>query len=171
VTVSGKTLTHILSAYAGRGVLLDTNVLLVYLVGLANPGMIGVLKRTEAYSLDDHRMLRSLVGRFRRLIVTPHVLAELTNLAPSVEDRRVRYFFAHVVRVVGASREVHTEKGVLLNNPALPRFGFADLSVVEAARTIGCLVVTDDFKAAGLLRTSGCAVLNLNHLRGFSWGA
>jgi len=170
MTVSGKTISHILQRYAGKGLLLDTNVLLVYLLGLANPGIIGTAKRTEAYSVDDYRMLRSLVVRFHRLIVTPHILAELTNLAPSLEDRRVRTFFAHVLAVVGVSREIHTGKDVLLRQEGLPQFGFADLSVVEASRTVGCLVVTDDFKAAGLLLRSGCPVLNLNHLRQLSWG-
>ena len=154
---------------ASHGLLVDTNVLLMYLVGSYDPGYIGLFKRTQQYSTEDFQIVRGLAHRFRRLVTTPHILSELTNLSRGVHEPRLSKYFRCLIGVLRRAHEVHVHKDVLLSHARLPRFGFTDLSILEAAKRSKYLVLTDDFAAAGILRAERCDVINLNHLRQLYW--
>jgi len=58
-----------------KGVFIDTNLLVLLLVGLVNPERIISLKRTQDYAVEDFAILRKLVDWFGKpLVTTPHVL-------------------------------------------------------------------------------------------------
>ena len=64
-----------------NGLLIDTNLLVLFLVGKTNKSRILSFQRTQAYTLEDLELLERLVEQFRTLITTPHVLTEVSNLA------------------------------------------------------------------------------------------
>lgn len=162
-------LDTLIRRYASKGLLVDTNVLLMYLVGLYDPKYIGEFKRTQQYTTDDFQIVQALTLRFRRLVTTPHILSELTNLSRALQEKRALEYFRRLVGVLKRTREVYVDKDVLLGHRKLPQFGFTDLSILEAARRSRYLVLTDDFAAAGMLRVEKCDVINLNHLRQMYW--
>lgn len=155
--------------YASKGLLVDTNVLLMYLVGLYDPDYIDLFKRTRQYTSEDFRIVQALTRRIRRLVTTPHVLSELTNLSRGLHEQHALEYFRRLVGVIKRAREVYVDKDVLLSHRGLPQFGFTDMSILEAARGSKYLVLTDDFAAAGMLRAQKCDVINLNHLRQMYW--
>lgn len=67
--------------HAARGLLLDTNLLLLYGIGTFSREHVKKLKRTRQYDLEDYDWLRRFTQPFHRIITTPHILAELSNLA------------------------------------------------------------------------------------------
>lgn len=156
-------------AYATKGLLIDTNVLLLYLIGQHDPAYIPVYKRTQKYTPDDYSILCRFVRPFQRLIMTPQILAEVHNLSQSVQKSRVRKYFATLVHLLRPATEYYVEKNVLLENSKLPQFGFTDLSILETARTQKVGVLTDDLAAAGMLQKARCGVVNFNHLRQYCW--
>ncbi|TWT41030.1 hypothetical protein RAS1_37210 [Phycisphaerae bacterium RAS1] len=147
-----------------RGIILDTNLLLVLGIGLVQPALVGRFKRTEAYSPNDFRNLRGLVQSSPRLVTTPHVLTEFSNLL-------FRPLFHHRLRserVLAAVRQMtglHVEKDVLIEHAALARLGFTDLGIAHVARRDHYLVLTDDESLFCHLSGDGCVVINVNHLR------
>ena len=160
----------LISQHARQGILIDTNVLLVLLVGLVDQGLVGRFKRTESYTPEDFQLVLRLVQGFRRIITTPHILAELTNLSPTGrEHRKAARYFGQLVAVLRRAYEHPVAKDVMLGSALLPRIGFTDLSIIEAAKNGHYLVLTDDWRASECARAQGCAVLNLNHLRGAAW--
>src|SRR5690606_14486178 len=68
------------------GVLLDTNLLLLWLIGRYDRRLIGRHKRTEAYTTDDFQLLDRLTRRCTKRFTTPHVLTEVSNLAAQVGE-------------------------------------------------------------------------------------
>jgi len=64
-----------------NGVMIYTNVLILYLVGKTNKRLILNFKRTQAYAVEDFELLDRFVSHFNKLITTPHVLTEVSNLA------------------------------------------------------------------------------------------
>lgn len=154
-----------------KGIILDTNVLLLMLCGWADPGSIATFKRTadRGYTADDFGRLHRIAAKFSMILVTPHILAELTNLLPQSRDALSQKLAKALVPLVRTLKENHVPKDTLELDPLLPRIGFADLGMIETARKTGCLVVTDDFVASGQLAKAGCAVVNLNILRGQQW--
>lgn len=67
------------SRLAGRELLLDSNLLLLLLFGLVRPESVGG-KRLERYSMRQFQTLCEIVSSGRKIVVTPHVLAETSNL-------------------------------------------------------------------------------------------
>lgn len=165
-----QTLGDLVRNYAGKGILIDTNLLLVLIVGSVDPRQVLRFKRTRSYTPQDFKLLVRLIDRFRRIVVTPHILAELTNLLPTGKaDALSAGYFTRLVEVLKAAREEHVAKDTMIDSPLLAKIGFTDLSMMEAANGGKYLVLTDDLAAAAYLRLNGCDVLNFNHVRGMNW--
>jgi hypothetical protein len=64
----------LIEKHRANGLLIDTNLLVLFLVGKTNKSRILSFKRTQAYTLEDFELLERLVDQFRTLITTPHVL-------------------------------------------------------------------------------------------------
>ena len=160
---------QLISKYSSKGILIDTNVLLLLLVGLFDEGLIEQFKRTNSYNPEDYHLVGKLISQFHHIVTTPHILAELTNLSPKWKGTRLAGYFATLVEIMKQTREEHICKDLILDSPLLPKIGFTDLSIMEAAKAKKCLILTDDFRAAGYLQKSGCDVINLNNLRGEMW--
>jgi len=163
-----------ITEYAPRGILIDTNVLLLYLVGLFDETLIQGFKRTrsQGYTREDFAVVQRLVSWFARVITTPQILAELSNLSFQMEEPRLSQYVSCVVSAVRRFHEEYVGKDCILASPRLNllrRIGFTDFSIIEAAMKQGYLVLTDDFKAAGYLLANRCAVINLNQIRGERW--
>ncbi len=74
--------------------LLDTNVLLLYLMALADPSQVRTWKRTASAGFTELHVefLGVAVEAARRLVTTPHVLTETTDLSDKVPGAvRTRY--------------------------------------------------------------------------------
>jgi hypothetical protein len=162
-------LQALIEKHASNGLLVDTNLLLLFLVGAYDRGYIRTFKRTQRYTEEDFDLLAGLIPQFHRIVVTPHILAELSNLSLAMKGDRAVAYFVVLVEVLREAREVHIDKDVLLDYGWLPRVGFTDLSILEASKRHDYLVLTDDFEAAGLLACEGCDVINWNHVRQLSW--
>jgi predicted nucleic acid-binding protein len=61
-------------------VLVDTNVLLVLIVGRADRSYLAAHKRTRDYDPADADVLEALVGAYDGIVTLPHVLSEASNL-------------------------------------------------------------------------------------------
>jgi len=70
----------LIEKHRSKGVLLDTNLLVLFLVGQIDRRQISVFKRTRNFSVEDFHLLGRLVGTFGTLITTPHVLAQVSDL-------------------------------------------------------------------------------------------
>jgi len=162
-------LESVLAKHASKGLLIDTNVLIMYIVGLFDRNYIPQFKRTRQYTPDDFLIVQQLARTFHRLITTPHILAELSNLSVSVREPHAAVYFRRLTELLNAAKEHYTNKDILLRDARLARLGFTDLSIVEAAKDAGYLVLTDDLDAANAIRAERCNVINLNELRQWSW--
>ena len=71
----------LIEKYHSKGVLVDSNLLVLFLVGTVNKRRILEFKRTQGFTLEDFDLLENLIRWFGRLIATPHVLAQVSDLA------------------------------------------------------------------------------------------
>lgn len=74
---------HVINKFLPRGVLVDTNLLLLYAVGQYDEELLlpGRFDRLAAYSLEDFHLLSRLMSLFQVRVTTPHVLTEVSNWA------------------------------------------------------------------------------------------
>jgi hypothetical protein len=61
-------------------IVIDTNLLVLLVVGLTNRNYIRQHKRCSEFTEDHYEVLSDTIGQFRELIVTPNTLSEASNL-------------------------------------------------------------------------------------------
>ena len=98
---------QLINRHCASGLLVDTNLLLLYLIGRTNRNRISKFKRTQAYTIEDFDLLHRFMAEFKTLITTPHVLTEVSNLGDLYgQEREVfrSWFVRTVARVSRALR-------------------------------------------------------------------
>jgi rRNA-processing protein FCF1 len=149
--------------HRAKGILVDTNILLLYFVGIFDPTLIARFKRTEIFAPDDFQKVEAVLNRFNRVLTTPHILAEISNLAVSLRGQ-AKDFFQHLSNGFIALDEKYTPARLLVTGNIFSRLGLTDAAIERLAMK-GYLVFTADFELSQRLTHRGADVLNLNHLR------
>jgi hypothetical protein len=148
-----------------EALLLDTNVLLLFIVGTVDRERIGQVGATEQFDQDAYDLLAKIVQRFKVAVTTPHVMAETSNLLCRGADGVLAD--ALLVRLkemtIVLNERFVTVKKLARASIAWP-LGVADTGIVEAAEK-GCVVLSVDAGLCGELNRRGLAVQNFNHLR------
>jgi hypothetical protein len=155
--------------YRRRGLILDTNILLLYFIGTFNREEISKFKRTkEKFTDEDYDILLLVLEYFDKSVTTPNILTEVSNISGQLgEHLHLEYFnyFATGIQLL-------TEEYVLSRDVArmenFYKFGLTDLAIMSTARE-KYLVLTEDFKLSQYLQSAGVDVLNFNHLRTYLW--
>lgn len=144
---------------------LDTNVLLLYVVGMTDPELVERHKRLSSYSPDDYRTLGDLVSRFRTMHSTAHVWTEVNNLA-SMSDRRATAGVRTTIRsLVRDWTEIPVPGRDAVNRDVYLTLGFTDAGIDSVCRKDGPVVVTDDVRLFVTLAASERPAINFSFLR------
>ena len=133
--------------YGKRPLILDTNLLILLLVGLCDKDRVSSCELTSSYSYNDCELLYEIFKYFKtEIIVTPHVIAELSNLTHSLPDKKHHYFFSMLVSKLTSFREEQITISELLGTKLeiIVRFGFPDLGILETAKRIEAVILTND---------------------------
>src|SRR4051812_35268145 len=79
-------------------VVLDSNLLLLLVVGVADREYIKKHRRLQSYSEADFDLLRRLIAPMSAIVVTPNILTEVSNFAKQIaEPARTRIATAFTV--------------------------------------------------------------------------
>lgn len=129
-----------------RRVALDTNVFLLFLVGLADRATIVHHKRLAAYDADSYDLLCKLIAGYDEIVVTPGCLAETTNLLDADRSSRERCYMVlkELICTGEALNEKHAPAARIVEERPFMWLGFTDASYVELAEE-GIPVITADF--------------------------
>ncbi|GAB2585280.1 PIN domain-containing protein [Spirosoma areae] len=147
------------------GLLLDTNLLVLYVVGYYDPKRITQHKRTNKYTPEDFDLLLSFMAQFKQFVITPNILTEVNNLLEggsyqygpilSILPQLTRNF----IEIYEPSYLVMTDQ-----NKVFIKFGLSDTVSCKVAEE-NYLILTDDLKLCYYLQNNGFDALNFNHLR------
>lgn len=151
------------------GLLIDTNLLVLFAVGSVNRWRIETFKRTRQYTNADFELLLRALENQQPLYTTAHVLAEVSNLTdlPGIERQHIRNFLREMILRLD---EVAISSSHATDNPIYPHLGLADAAIATAARTTRCTVLTDDLDLYLPLLRQQIAVINFTHLRAQALG-
>lgn len=149
-----------------KGIVVDTNLFLVYLVGCADSRLLSKFKRTNSYNEQDFESLLSALNNFTTIVTTPHVLTEVTDLLDNFNQQYDNVFFLLLEKLLGVIEE-KTEPSIKLIQDKPQRFykfGLCDSALAVLAQD-NYLVLTDDFKLYGYLESQSLPAVNFNHIR------
>jgi len=161
---------YLLARYRDEGVLIDTNILLLYFVGGYDQRLVENWGRTyNLFVSEDFLTLHLLLEGFQRYAVTPHVLTEVSNMLGHLKDparAECRKALAQSIRSI--MHEKRTPGVDLVENPAHIFLGIADISILDAA-TNRYLVLTEDLDLYHHLQQHNVDVLNFNEIRSLAY--
>ena len=147
------------------GLLIDTNILMLWAVGRLSMDVLTTFKRTKQFSTFDLYLLNAILPLFSRILTTPSVVTEVSNLCGQLPGDIRRRFFTRWSQDIGALVEIYTPSEHLVSREGFIDFGVTDAAIEDAAHK-GVLVLTDDFRLSGYLDSVGLNAVNFNHLRG-----
>jgi len=157
---------ELIRKHGATGVLVDANMLLVYLVGQLDENLVKYVTPNRAYTADDFQLVAMMLSQFKTLIVTPSVLAEVSNLSSKLPEGYRDEFRRLLARLLptAAFTERLVELANVPNGQAFVPFGFTD-ATIEQISAQGVPVFTDDFNLYQLLAGKNADVFNYNHIR------
>lgn len=150
--------------HRSAGVLVDANLLLVYQVGLYDPTLVERFKRTRSFARRDFHLLRQFLQLFKRVLTTPGILAEVNSLASQLEGSSKDGFLAAFGKQIEILDERYRPSREACQHAYYVKCGLTDAAIMTIAQT-GLLVLTDDYRLAGVLAKLGIDAINFNHLR------
>lgn len=156
---------RLLRKYRRLGVLVDTNLLILYVVGITEPSFIEKFNRTNRYTVADFAVLADFIDQFRRRLTTPHILTEVSNFVGQLPVHLKVRGFDRLAAVAQVYLEEHFVPAMLVTNTlAFRAYGLTDVGIGELARG-QFLILTDDLPLVSFFQGRGLDVLNFNHLR------
>lgn len=156
-----------LQEYRNRGALIDTNLLLLYFLGSFERRQILSNKRLAKFAEEDFDLLARVLGLFTRIVTTPNILTEVSNLSDAIPEKLRSAYFSVFGRHVSLLTEEHVPSIHALESP-WARFGLTDAAIAMLAKG-RYLVITEDFRLSQALSAAGIDSLNFNHIRYASW--
>jgi len=146
------------------GLLVDTNLLVLFAVGAVNRNRIETFKRTSKYTKADYDLLLRVLGKFKPLYTVAHVLAEVSNLTdlPGAERALARRVLKDTISLLD---EAEISGKQASEDRLYQGLGLVDAAIGAVARANNCAVLTDDLELYVRLSADNVNVLNFTHLR------
>lgn len=160
---NGLYVNRLIGQYRSRGALIDTNLMVLLIVGYYNVQRISRFKRTVSYTISDFNLVSELAARFERRLTSPNILTEVDNLCRQLPISEHAGIAESARVIVGRLVEVYQQSLDVVARDDYRTFGITD--AVTIAIALNHLVLTDDLRLASFLSAQGRDVININHLR------
>ncbi len=124
-------------------ILIDTGPLLQLLVGLYNPKKLEKIGSTETHFV----LLLSFVRQYKERLITPHILAELSNLAKKDLKWDFPAFIKFATGFLHDLKEQQVAKDALIdskNTKLLMDFGITDTAICLASIEKRLIITSDN---------------------------
>ena len=115
------------------GFLIDTNLLVLFVVGNVNPDLIARHRRLEEYTFSDYEVLIGLVNLVDRVFLTPNTLTEASNLLGQHGEPERTLLMEGLRALIEGSDEIVIANAQAAANLAFPSLGLTDAVLLEAA--------------------------------------
>lgn len=142
---------------------LDTNLLLLWLVARTDVMLLETYKRVQSYRYVDIELLRDIVRSFRGQRSTPHVLAETSNLVDQAPLYRRAALIEELKRFTAEVSETYRPATILMARTEFSMLGLTDTALAELS--MQAVVATGDHLLSGKILALGGQTINFNQLR------
>lgn len=145
-------------------ILIDTNLLVLYVVGTASRSYIQKHKRLTEFVVEDYDALLRLINNASAVFVTPHTLAETSNLARHIGEPARTQVLMLLRALINDANEIPISSKSASARQEFLRLGLTDAVLLEAADDESTLLTTDlDLYLAA--QATSIPAINFNHIR------
>jgi len=114
--------------------ILDANLIVLLVVGLADENAVPGHKRTRAYSIGDFRLLLSVIAEYQELAALPNALTEASNLLEFEGDGLPGKIFGRFLDFISTTKEIYIPSLNASRRTEFRRLKLTDAATLEAAR-------------------------------------
>lgn len=138
---------------ATHGLILDTNLLILYIVGETNKNKIEHFDLTNSYSPELYELIKILVksSKFKAPIITPHIVCETSHHLglDSNHTTTLSPWLKKSLKIFNESYECHVKTKDIIDPNGRPlkilaHYGIPDLSIADLSTQKDYAVLTDD---------------------------
>ena len=163
----------VMVSFEGRKVLLDTNLLLLLLIGSINRRLLTTNKRVGRYSENEFLLLNRHLSDAASLLTTQHINSQTSDLGAGSLHGIYRTMFLRLLRNihvhdVGAISTIKademTQPILSFDTDILDELGVADAGLINAAIESKGILFTDDLPLYLRAQRHGIDAVNFSHL-------
>jgi len=151
-------------------VILDTNLIVLFVVGLTRTDIIEVHDNLSDYTITDYVNLSNLLNAFSDIILLPHVLAEVSSLSRQIKNPYRTMIQNNFRKFVELNGELSLPSIDAVRRNEFLRLGITDSAILNALDVLNtqsdCVLFTVDGDLAIEAEMLGHHVLTLEALRG-----
>lgn len=145
-----------------RPVLVDTQLLVLLVVGSTRPDLISRHKRTKgAYTRTDFNLLLDLLGYAPKFLFCPHVAAEVSNLVSQYKEPDRAALMAVLKALLNNASEAPIPSALAMDQPEYVALGLADAAQL-ALCSPDSVLLTDDGPLFQAANARGVMALSFN---------
>ncbi|MDY8108602.1 hypothetical protein U0C82_05460 [Fulvimarina sp. 2208YS6-2-32] len=149
---------------APRTLLLDTNLVVLLVVGMLGPQYIRSHKRLQRYDETDFAILKTLVAASSGLVFSPHILTETSNLLRYVDEPLRSRLSLVLMRLIDTTEERVVASRTAAQDRHFSRLGLADCVLLHLARN-DAVLLTDDLPLYLAAASAGFDAQNFAHIQ------
>ncbi len=147
-----------------KAFLLDSNLLLLFVVGATSRALISRHKRLKAFIEKDYDKLVELLSDVPQVLLTPNTLTETSNLAGQIDEPARTEIYRMLRAVIDRTDEHYIRSPEAAGRSEFLRLGLTDAALLEASSEEIVILTTD----VGLYLAAldkGSPARNFNHIR------
>jgi hypothetical protein len=142
-------------------ILIDTNALVLLIVGLIDQNQIRHHRRTRLYTEKDYHKLLNVIQDLSRLIVLPNIWTETDNLLNNFLTGNFRWPYIQAFKKLVANtteRYLSSESGI--NSNYFISTGLTDSLIIELGKSCD-MVISADSSLSDIAKANGIRVYDL----------
>lgn len=141
-------------------ILIDSNALIVLLLGLIDPKLLKNHKTTSIYDEEDFFDLLHVIGDFNQILVLPNIWTEVDNLLNSFGGNYKYQYTQKITEIIKATSEKYINSQAGSECESFFDLGLTDSLVLEQAKCCK-LLITSDSKLSDYAIAYGIKVYDL----------
>ncbi len=124
-------------------VLIDSNALIVLMIGLIDIRLFKNHKTTSIYDEQDFIDLTTVIERMERLVVLPNVWTEVDNLLNNFGGNYKYLYIQQLTKAITITNERYVEAVTATNHYAFSDIGLTDTLLLHVAMKHELLITSD----------------------------
>ncbi len=149
-------------------IIIDSNSLIVLLLGFINPSLINRHRNTSIYDEQDFHILISVIKDIKKLVVLPNIWTEVDNILNRFSGSYKDQYVEKIILTIKETSEKYIESHSVENNTAFYDLGLTDTLILEHAKDCEMLI-TSDSKLSDYAHANGVKVFDLLELKNESF--
>lgn len=169
-----KEIQDFIYTYRPEGVIIDNVVLILFLIGNYDPDFIKSCGILDKYTISDFSLLKKIISHFNKLVITPQVIAELSNVSitgnnSTIFGNKLHQYLQTVINFLKLkeTEERHQGSDCLwgMDLKVIGRFGFTDMTMFELSKQTKMPILTDDFDFFIYATSNKAPAINFESIR------